>query len=60
MKLHSTETLGVLFVNQLYQALDKGEVTASLFLDLSKAFDSIHHDTLLKKLFGLGVTTVAL
>lgn len=52
-KLHSTETLGVLFTSQLYKAIDDHKITAALLLDLSKAFDSIHHETLLKKLRGL-------
>ena len=59
-KLHSTETLGVLFTSELYKAIDERKVTAVILIDLSKAFDSIHHETLLNKLCGLGVSDDAL
>ena len=47
-KNHSTETLQILVLDYISQA------TAVILLDLSKAFDSICHDTLLKKLETLG------
>ena len=53
-RLHSPETLGVLFTSQLYKAIDELKVTAALLLDLSKAFDSIQHEVLLKKFHNLG------
>ena len=54
--MHSTETLGILFTSHLYRAVDEKKVTGVLMLDLSKAFDSIHHETLLMKLRTLGVS----
>ena len=59
-RLHSTETLGILFTDHLYKAIDDGKVTAVLIIDLSKAFDSFHHTLLLSKLCKLGVADDAL
>ena len=59
-RLHSTETLGILFTDHLYKAIDEGNVTAVLMLDLSKAFDSLDHTLLLSKLCKLDVADDAL
>ena len=59
-KLHSTETLGILFTSHLYKAIDDKKITAALLIDLSKAFDSINHEALLKKLGKLGISSIAL
>ena len=40
--------------------MDKKEITATVLIDLSKAFDSICHRILLIKLKGLGVSNDAL
>ena len=45
----------VVFISQLYKAIDECKVTTALFLDLSKAFVSIHQETL-KKLCYLGIS----
>ena len=37
-------------VNDLYLARDKGEIVAACFLDVRKAFDSIHHGELLYRM----------
>ena len=34
----------------VYHEMDKGNLTLLLFLDLSKAFDSVHHEILIRKL----------
>ncbi|KAK2550311.1 hypothetical protein P5673_029001, partial [Acropora cervicornis] len=44
----------------IYKAMDKKEITALLLIDLSKAFESICHRTLLTKLKGLGASNEAL
>ena len=59
-KFHSTETLSLLVTGHIYKAMDKMEITAMVLIDLSKAFDSICHRTLLTKLKGLGASNEAL
>ena len=47
---HSTEHAIILLVNQLYQSLDGSKFTLGNFIDLSKAFDTVDHKILTKKL----------
>ena len=49
-KRHSTVTLNILMSDLAPEAMDRKQVTALVLLDLSKAFDSIDHMSLLKKL----------
>ena len=39
--------------------MDKGQLTGMVFLDLSKAFDTIDHDIMLNKLISLGFSDSA-
>ena len=48
-KWHSTKTLNILTSDLALEAMDRKQVTALVLLDLSKAFDSIVHMSLLKK-----------
>ncbi len=59
-KLHSTETLNLFISDKILKSMDDKEVVAVILLDLSKAFDSIDHVLLLKKLQVLGVSDDAL
>ena len=46
--------------DKLSDAIDQGKVTLGLFIDLSKAFDTLNHDILLAKLEFYEVRGVAL
>lgn len=56
----STEDALLKFTNVLNSSLDKGKCPVALFLDIQKAFDTVHHKTLLKKLETVGVRGVPL
>ena len=58
--LHSTETLSVLVTDDIFRAMDSRQITAMVLIDLSKAFDSLCHSTLLGKLQLLGTSEKAL
>ena len=49
-KFHSTETALLKVQNDILQSLDQGNVTVLVMLDLSAAFDTIDHGTLLNRL----------
>ena len=58
--LHSTETLSLLVTDDIFRAMDSRQITAMVLIDLSKAFDSLCHSTLLTKLQLLGTSERAL
>ena len=59
-KHHSTEHAALELVDRIYETLDNGEIPIAVFLDLSKAFDTINHKILLEKLVKYGFQTKAL
>ena len=47
-------------VDRITEALDNGDYVVGVFLDFSKAFDTVDHAILLDKMFIYGVRTIAL
>ena len=58
-KNHSTEYASLHIVDYLNYELDKNRTPTNIYLDLSKAFDSLYHDILLNKLQHYGLCDVA-
>ena len=54
----SIETALIKFTSHIYRYLDSKCYTAGVFLDLSRAFESLDHDILLDKLFNVGIRGV--
>ena len=58
-KLHSTITSLINCTDNWYRNIDKGQLNLSLFLDLKKAFDTVDHKIMVKKLNAVGVRGIA-
>ena len=52
---HSNEYAILLLVNRLYQSLDESKFTLGIFIDLTKAVDSVDNKILAKKLELYGI-----
>ena len=57
---HSTGLASIELIDRITQDLDKGKIPISIFLDLSKAFDTLDHGILLQKLNYYGIKSVEL
>ena len=54
--LHSTNHALINITEKIRETLDRGEVAAGLFVDFQKAFDTVNHQILLKKLDHYGIS----
>ena len=55
-KGHSTDYALLQLVDQIYESFERNEYTIGVFIDLSKAFDTVEHNILLKKLETYGIS----
>ena len=53
---YSTNSTTAFYINDLYNAMNNNQATISLYIDSMKAFDSVNHDILLKKMKFYGIT----
>ena len=59
-KNHSTELALIEIVDQIRMSLNDGKMTCGIFIDLSKAFDTVNHEILIDKLHHYGIRGKAL
>ena len=59
-KNHSTELAAIEFIDRALAHMDNNKLPLNIFLDLSKAFDTLDHDILVYKLNHYGITGSAL
>ena len=59
-KGYSTSHALVHLVNNISSAIDRNEITVGVFLDLSKAFDTLNHEILFSKLEHYGIRGLTL
>ena len=56
---HSTTQALIEISDNLKESIDKKKTTCGIFLDLTKAFDTVNHKILLNKLFNYGIRETA-
>ena len=52
---HSTQQAIITLIDKITKSLDNGDIVISLFIDLKKAFDTVDHRILLRKLYAHGI-----
>ena len=55
-KQRSTELATILLTDNIRKSVDKGNLVGVLYIDLTKAFDTLSHSVLLEKLKRIGIT----
>ena len=54
-KQHSTYMAIMILLDKLINSIENGEIVVGVYLDFSKAFDTVDHDILLTKLYHDGI-----
>ena len=54
----STELAATLFLDNIRENMDKGQLTGAIFIDLRKAFDTISHSLIVSKLPNYGISGI--
>ena len=54
-KNHSTQQAIITLINKITSDVDSGDIAVNIFIDLKKAFDTVSHSILLKKLYAYGI-----
>ena len=57
---HSTEDVLLRTIDDWRLAIDSGKVVAAVFIDFTKAFDTISHTCLIRKLHSVGISDISL
>ena len=57
---HSTTTALIKVTDKWLEAIDQGKCTGCVFVDLHKAFDTVNHQILIKKLSDIGVQVTSI
>ena len=52
---HSTVSTTALYINDIYEAMNNHAITLSVYIDAKKAFDTVNHSILFKKLEYFGI-----
>ena len=52
---HSTTHAIISITEKIREALDKGKFACGVFVDLQKAFDTVNHEVVLKRLYQYGI-----
>ena len=50
----------ITLVDEISKTLDKGQVMTDVFLDLRKAFDTVNHNILLRKIYAYGIGVICI